>query len=444
MRNMRLAKNTAAMLIAFAACTLTAFANAPANDNFANAEVLTGPRVSVVRSNVDATKEPGEPNHASNVGGRSVWFKYTATVRAPMVFSTVRTESNLDTVIHVYEGSEITALTGRASNNDISFPANRRSAAPYMVRPGDVLYIAVDGYNSGAGAAAGTFRLDINVSLKYQGSDYDGDGRTDLSIFRPGAGDWYILNSSTGQMSVQHYGMNGDIPVPATRQNGGNLPTVFRPSTGQWYGYHHLNPTEAVWGVTGDIPVPESYGGESTSQYAVFRPSNGVWYIYGHGGTNRYYHFGQAGDIPVPGRYSPDATADIAVFRPSTGVWYVNERINGSPTEDTLRVVQFGQAGDKPVPGDYDGDGLLDRAIYRPSSGQWWVLRSSDGQAYAAKWGLPDDIPTTGDYDGDGMFDFAVFRPSSGVWYIYQSSNQQARIQHFGMTGDIPVTSIAR
>src|SRR5262245_61361449 len=51
---------------------------APANDHFADAIVLTGNSVSVTGSNVGATKESGEPNHADNPGGRSVWWKWTA------------------------------------------------------------------------------------------------------------------------------------------------------------------------------------------------------------------------------------------------------------------------------------------------------------------------------------------------------------------------------
>lgn len=442
--NIRSIQNAAAMLIVFAAGAINAFSTAPPNDNFANAEVLSGTRISVTRSNIDSTKEIGEPAHALNVGGKSVWFKWTAPSTAAMVFSTVRSDSNLDTIIHVYTGSGLLSLSTEAFNNSVSAPVNLRSAVRLYVRAGTVYYIAVDGNNSGQGAAAGTFKLDIKPSNRYHGADYDGDGLTDISVFRPSEGNWYTLRSATGQMSVQHYGTDGDIPVVAARSGEGNFPTVFRPSTGMWFGYHCCAASLINWGTAGDIPIPETFGNETSSNYTVFRPSNGGWYIYGHGGENRYYTFGIAGDIPVPGRYTPDMYADIAVFRPSTGVWYILQRISGLASEDSFRAVQFGQPGDKPAPGDYDGDGILDPAIYRPSTGYWWVLRSSDGQQHAFRWGSAEDIPVTGDYDGDGLFDFAVFRPSTGDWYIHQTSNQQARIQHFGTTGDIPVTSNVR
>lgn len=435
---------TAVAILAIVAGSVAAFGNAPTNDNFANAQLLTGPRVSVVGSNVDATKEVGEPNHGSNIGGKSVWYKWVAPARATMVFSTVRTVDDLDTTIHVYMGESVDALTSKGGSNDIGYPVNRRSAHKLFVRPGEVFYIAIDGNNSGSGAASGTFRLDINPALNYQGSDFDGDGRTDISVFRPSDGKWYIYYSASQQMAIYTHGTQGDIPVSASRSNGTNQPTVFRPGTGEWFGYHHSNPIQKTWGMAGDIPLSETFGGESASVYTVFRPSDGTWYMSDQIGTPKYYHFGTAGDIPVPGRYSPDMYADVAVFRPSNGYWYILERVNNDPALDAFRAVPFGMAGDKPVPGDYDGDGLLDPAIYRPSTGTWWMLRSTDNQAQAIHWGLPDDIPATGDYDGDGIFDVAVFRPSNGYWYIFQSSNQQMRAQHFGMNGDIPVTSNVR
>jgi hypothetical protein len=132
--------------------------------------------------------------------------------------------------------------------------------------------------------------------------------------------------------------------------------SVFRPDNGVWYVKDGLS---ASWGTAGDIPVPGDYDGNRTTDIAVFRPSNGVWYVNGGVTTG----WGTSGDIPVPGDYDGNGTTDIAVFRPSNGVWYVNGGV----------TTGWGVSGDIPVPGDYDGNGTTDIAVFRPSDGVWYI-----------------------------------------------------------------------
>ena len=430
------------LIALFSLFSVNVFAAPPANDNFTNAEVLSGIQVHITRSNVDATKESGEPDHALNAGGKSVWFKWTAPMTRVMSFTTNRTNSNLNTMIHIYTGSTLPTLFSSTFNNDIDGPLNLRSFSRLRVTQGSTYYIAVDGFNDGQTTAEGTFLLDIQPSFNFQGADYNSDGLTDFSVFRPSNGTWYTFDPASGNTRSILWGLNGDIPVVASFSgNGANSPGVFRPSEGLWYLTSCCQNAIFQWGINGDIPVPANYGGEEGTDIAVFRPSEGIWYIYNSQDKHSYYQFGLQGDIPVPGNYSPDSVADIAVFRPSNGIWYFIKRVNGNPGLDTFSAVQFGLEGDKPVPADYDGDGILDIAVYRPSAGTWWVLQSSDGQARSFQWGIAEDIPTTGDFDGDGLFDFAVFRPSNGNWYVHRSGDNSVQIKNFGLAGDIPVTS---
>ncbi|HQU86446.1 MAG TPA: hypothetical protein PKY59_25170, partial [Pyrinomonadaceae bacterium] len=133
-------KNSGLVLFFAAAFVLVNSANAkagaPFNDNFENAEILSGTRVSVRRTNLAATKQQFEQVHAGNVGGRSVWFKWTAPMTGYFSFSTNLTETNIDTLLHVYTGSQLNDLSNVGFNNNINSPANLKSYRILPVRSG--------------------------------------------------------------------------------------------------------------------------------------------------------------------------------------------------------------------------------------------------------------------------------------------------------------------
>lgn len=96
----------------------TATAVASSNDDFANAAELFGRTDSDFRSNVAATKQPGEPDHAGNSGGKSLWWSWTAVATDRVWVKTIG--SNFDTILAVYTGSSVESLTLVASNNNIA------------------------------------------------------------------------------------------------------------------------------------------------------------------------------------------------------------------------------------------------------------------------------------------------------------------------------------
>jgi hypothetical protein len=65
-------------------------------------------------------------------------------------------------------------------------------------------------------------------------ADYDGDGKTDVAVWRFNEGIWYILPSSGGALFIQH-GLPGDIPVPADYDGNGKADlATWRPKDGAW------------------------------------------------------------------------------------------------------------------------------------------------------------------------------------------------------------------
>ena len=269
--------------------------------------------------------------------------------------------------------------------------------------------------------------------------DFDGDGRSDISIFRPASGEWWINRSSTAQTSAAQFGASSDKIVPADYTGDGKTDVaVFRPSNGSWFVLRSEDNSfySFPFGTVGDIPAPADFDGDGRADAAVFRPSNATWFINKSSGGTLIQQFGAVGDTPVAADYDGDAKADIAIFRPASGEWW-RQRSSDSQTV----AVQFGTSTDKAVQGDYTGDGKADVAVFRPSNGNWFVLRSEDGSFYSAPFGASGDIPAPADYDGDSKFDFAVFRPSNQIWFANRST-AGTLIQQFGATGDKPLPSV--
>jgi hypothetical protein len=123
-------------------------ATPPANDNFANAQILSGVTAIVATNTFGATKQPGEPNHAGNAGGSSVWYRWTAPSAGTWFLDT--TGSTFTTLLAVYTGNALTGLSTVANNlgaggvltNTISFTAVA----------GVTYQIAADGFGGAAGS----------------------------------------------------------------------------------------------------------------------------------------------------------------------------------------------------------------------------------------------------------------------------------------------------
>jgi FG-GAP-like repeat len=276
---------------------------------------------------------------------------------------------------------------------------------------------------------------DVTARTPY---DFDGDAKTDISIFRPSLGQWWYLRSSDNANRAFSFGSSTDKIVPADYTGDGKTDiATFTPSTGFWNVLRSDDSTfyGFPFGTNGDIAAPADYDGDGKADAAVFRPSNSTWFISKSSGGTTIQQFGASGDAPAVADYDGDGKADLAIYRVALGQWW---RVNSS--DGSNRAFTFGTATDKPMQGDYTGDGKADLAFFRPSTGQWFILRSEDSTFYGFPFGASGDIPASGDYDGDGRFDAAVFRPTNTTWFINRST-AGTQIVGFGANGDIPVPS---
>ncbi|MEZ5427134.1 MAG: Ig-like domain-containing protein [Pyrinomonadaceae bacterium] len=281
---------------------------------------------------------------------------------------------------------------------------------------------------------------DFTGTLSLQPSDFDGDGETDLAVWRPSTGVWHINRSNDGSYTSQQFGSSsfGDVATPGNFDGDDKIDVaVYR--QGVWYiSRSSSGEVEVVsFGLSTDKPIPGDYDGDGKTDIAVWRPASGVWYIRrsSDGGFD-IRQFGQDGDLPLSGDYDGDGKTDLAVWRPDTGVWYVLQSTDGN-----FRAYQFGAQGDIPLVGDFDGDKLADYAIFRPATGVWYILQSADGNFRILQWGANGDTPVPGDYDRDGKTDLAVFRKSEGNWYVLRSSTGSFTVERFGLDGDVPLPS---
>lgn len=284
--------------------------------------------------------------------------------------------------------------------------------------------------------------------------DVDGDGTTDLVVYRPSTSTFWVQASEDGEVALP-LGAPGDAPAAGDFDGDGrvDLATV-RPGAGgassTWTIRSSDDGAERIvrFGIRGDLPQAGDFDGDGTDDVAVFRPAvpegfgdveprpNAVWFVLqSSDGEQAAVPFGLAGDAPVPGDYDGDGTTDLAVQRGDTR-WILQS------SDGATVATRFGRAGDVPVAIDRDGDGRTDVAVVRDEGDtRVWYLHAGAGDAQQAiafgRAGPPDQQLLVGDFDGDGRSEPAVFDPSIESFWIWTPDEVLA--ERWGVAGDVVV-----
>ena len=285
------------------------------------------------------------------------------------------------------------------------------------------------------------------ISRRHIPADFDGDGTSDIVVFRSGA--WLSHEFDSGlQTGVWTGSAPGCIPAPMDYDGDGRV-DFTQLCNGAWHFYNSDGSyNKGIWtgGVPGDLPVPADYDGDGIDDVVVFR--NGAWlffdfatsdYLPGSSvwtGAPQY----RGTPVPVPMDYDGDGNADFTVY--SGGPWYFFNH-NGSYNKG---IWIGGEPADIPVPADYDGNGVDDVAVFR--NGAWLVFDFATGAWLPGRsvftgapphWTGGTTLPAPLDYDRDGKADFTVY--SGGPWRFYNRDGSFRKgIWTGGVAGDQPIS----
>lgn len=359
------------------------------NDNFTQAKTLSPDPQSTVWNTNLASRETGEPEHANNPGGKSVWWKWTPILSTDV---TIDTEgSTFDTLLAIYTGNQLSQLKEFASNDDSGSALSSSLTIP--VTAGVTYYIAVDGYNGDSGS----LRLNLNYTRKLVKNDMNGDGKSDI-LWRNNKTGWNWLYQMNGSTISGNFAIN---QVPGT-----------------------------AWVITGT----GDFNGDGKTDILwrhLVSGENWIYLMNGHqiSVSRRLNQVGLNWQISGIGDFNGDGKDDILWRHIVTGENWLY-LLNGTQIISSKRInlvsdLNWAVAG----VGDFNGDGKDDILWHHTNGTNWLYLMNSHqirdsrriNQLTDANWKIAD----VGDFNADGKADILWRHEKTGINWLYLMNGYQ-------------------
>lgn len=298
------------------------------------------------------------------------------------------------------------------------------------------------------------------VPTKAVFSDFDGDGKSDLIVWRPTTAVWYLKSSSAfnkESYESHQWGLPADVPLIGDYDGDKKADlVVWRPSNGTWYVKTSSTGYESgiviQWGLNGDTPLVGDHDGDGISDITVYRQSSGSFYtLLSKSGFNRdsaisgsplayrQVALGGLANDPVLGDYNGDGIDDYVTLWQLIRFWQI-KLADGT----FLSSLPWGIPGDNPRACDFNSDGTDDRIVVRVNSGftlDWYGALAGQGYKVFTFGSLGDNPGCRHDYNGDGIDESLVFRPNSGNWYLRDGNTGDLTVHQFGLPGDIAMVN---
>lgn len=297
----------------------------------------------------------------------------------------------------------------------------------------------------------------INTSLHWGDSgdipvvgDFNGDKRDDLGLYCRGSAQNWRIKYSTGTAFVYHESIFswgngfGEIPLASDFDGDGytDIGIYRRGSYPNWFfkrgGPAGFAPEtfQLNWGdITGDVPIVGDFDGDGKADIAINRfGANPNWYFKLSNGTyiagqSAPFAWGNPGtDYPTVGYFNQDIMTDLALHRTDGYPNWFFKISTGSGFAASASSLAWGDLDDQVLIADLNGDGLSELITYRRGVHPNWFFKfgTSSGfaaQSYSLAWGDSGDDPIIGDFNGDGKDDIGIHRSGSYPnWYVLIST----------------------